>query len=262
MVFNHLFEMFRPIQDLAQALLDKTVNNLLTAMLLSQQQRAELSLATISQSTSPEWMQQRSGRITASNSKRVYTRAKTLMAKPDEDANAIIGRIMQYSQTQVTEAMAYGISTEIRAKLKFAQVMSQRHQHYTQCACGLIVHPTIPYIAASPDLLLSCHCHGDALCEIKCPYSIANADEITPENYTHLERSCSGHLVLKKSSPYYFQIQHQLGVTGREHGYFFVYTSNAYHLEKIDFDKVLWADMKVKFEYVWRCFVAPEILSK
>ena len=52
---------------------------------------------------------------------------------------------------------------------------------------------------------------------------------------------------LKKTSPYYYQIQHQLGVTGKEYGYIFVYISNDYHLEKIDFDRSLWADMEDKF---------------
>ncbi len=137
--------------------------------------------------------------------------------------------------------------------------MSQRHESHTQSACGLMIHQSLPYIAASPDLLVSCQCHGDALCEIKCPYSLLNANGITPENYPHIERS--DNVTLKKTSPYYYQIQHQLGVTGREYGYFFVYTPNAYHLEKIEFDPYLWKDMEEKFEYMWRYHIAPEIMK-
>ncbi len=253
--------MAKPIRDLANELYDKTVDNLLSAMTLSYEERSKLSLATMSQSLSSQWMQQRTGRITASNSKQVYTRARTLMSKPKEDASTVVGKILQYTQIPMTEAMKYGISTEIKAKSKFSQIMNKGHEHYTQSAVGLVVHQTRPYIAASPDLLVSCHCHGGALCEIKCPYSISTADKITPENYTHLERTASGCIALKKTSPYYYQIQHQLGVTGQEYGYFFVYIPNAYHLEKIDFDRSLWADMQDKFEYLWRYYVAPEILK-
>ncbi len=242
--------MSKPLQVLANELHDKTVDSLLSVMALSYQERSELSLTTMSQSLSLQWMQQRTGRITASNSKQVYTRAKTIMTKPKEDASMVVGKILQYTEIPTTKAMKYGISMEIKAKLKFSQIMSKMHQHYTQSAVGLMIHPTRPYVAALLDLLVSCHCHGDALCEIKCPYSISTADKITPENYLHLEKSASGHITLKKTSPYYYQIQHQLGVTGQEYGYFFVYIPNAYHLEKIDFDTRLWADMEDKFEYL------------
>ena len=89
-------------------------------------------------------------------------------------------------------------------------------------------------------------------------YTISNADKITPENYSHLEGSSR----LKQTFPYFYQIQHQLGVTGREHRYFFMYTPIAYHLERIEFDPILWKDMVYKFEYLWRGYVAPEILKK
>ncbi len=200
--------MGKPIQQLAKELADKTINKLLDAMSLDEQERKELSLATMSQFMSTDWMEQRRSRITASNSKRVYTRAKTLLVNPEEDPSSVVGTIMRYTQSPMTEAMQYGISTEINAKLKFAQLMQQMHVGYEQDECGLLVLPKRPYIAATPDLLISCLCHGEGLCEIKCPYTIKEETRITPENYSHLKRLSSGQVTLKKSSPYYFQIQH------------------------------------------------------
>ena len=39
-------------------------------------------------------------------------------------------------------------------------------------ACGLFVDPKRQYIAASPDGMFSCACHGDAVIEVKCPFKI------------------------------------------------------------------------------------------
>ena len=36
----------------------------------------------------------------------------------------------------------------------------------------LFIDPNRPYIAASPDGMFSCACHGDAVIEIKCPFKI------------------------------------------------------------------------------------------
>ncbi len=110
--------MAKPIQELAKALSNKTVDGLLGAMMVDHSEREELSL--LSQSLTSDWMVHRVGRITASHSKRVYTWAKTLLSKPDANANAVVSRILQYTQTPMTKAMEYGISTEIEAKLKFA----------------------------------------------------------------------------------------------------------------------------------------------
>ena len=37
---------------------------------------------------------------------------------------------------------------------------------------GLLVMEQCPYIGATPDLFVQCECHGEGLCEIKCPYTM------------------------------------------------------------------------------------------
>ncbi len=237
--------------------METMVENLLLLMDLNKEQRSQITRETKEQSFSDEWKKQKVGRITASHSKRCYTRAKTLMIKPEEDHTAVISEVMQYNAVPCNAAIKHGLSMEPRAKLAFGQIMKDlKHKKFTTSEVGLIIHETDPYIGASPDLLVSCSCHGEGVCEIKCPLLY---DKLTAENYTHIEE-CEGKLKLKHSSPYYYQIQHQLGVTGRKHAYFFAYTSKDYVLDEIKFDLSLWLDMLEKFTYLWRKYVAPELL--
>ncbi len=250
----------KPPSQVAFELSNRSINALTKAMTLTKQEICDLSEFTSSQSRSQVWEQHRVGRITASISKDVYTRANTLLAKPWVAANVIVGKIMRYTKIPLTKAMIHGMASELPAKERFSTLMNQIHGECEQAECGLIVHPRKPYVAATPDLVVSCLCHGDGVCEIKCPYKIKDEPKITPENYPHLERNASGKVSLRKSSPYYYQIQHQLGVSGRQYGYFFVNILNDYFLERIEFDEKLWSDMEAKFEFMWQNYIAPEIL--
>ncbi len=238
--------------------IDTQVETLLKAIQLNPDQRCLISQQTKDQSFSADWKSQKNGRITASISQRCYTRARTLMQKPEADPTAVISEVLQYKETPCNAAMKYGLSNEPRAKLALNQIMKKRkHQKFTASDTGLMIHET-PYIGASPDLLVECACHGKGIVEIKCPQLF---DKITAENYDHLIE-CDGKLKLKHTSPYFYQIQHQLGVTGRNHGYFFVYTNKDFVLDEIKFDIALWQDMLDKFDYLWRKHIAPEIIQR
>ncbi len=239
----------------------ESVSALLVQMQLTQAQRDILWNATMSQSFSKYWAEQKLGRITASVSKRIFTRARTLMSNSSADPTAIV-KLITEPDTYCNEGMKYGMSTEVIAKRKFEQVMKQdKHKQYKQSDCGLAIHPVKPYLGASPDLLVYCKCHGEGLCEIKCPWTIAiKGENITTQNYDHLEEY-NNSIRLSRKDDYYYQIQHQLAITGRSHCYFFVYTPKDYFLEKIEFDGTLWGEMEQKFDFLWTNYVAPRLLN-
>ena len=95
---------------------------------------------------------------------------------------------------------------------------SKEHINLKIGETGLHVLPTHPYIGASPDLLVECSCHGKGIVEIKCPFSICETVPV-PDNYVHVD----SYLHLKTTSPYYFQVQGQMGVLSVEY-YDFLYT--------------------------------------
>lgn len=84
------------------------------------------------------------------------------------------------------------------------------------------------FLAASPDGILSCSCHGIAVVEVKCPYKYRNStilaackDPDFPLKYDPLEKKYK----LLESHQYYYQTQLQMYVTGHHLCYFVVFTS-------------------------------------
>ena len=67
--------------------------------------------------------------------------------------------------------------------------------------------------------------------------------------------------VLKTNEPYYFQVQGQLGATGRKYCDFFVYATAGFHLEGIFFDRKLWQQMLTQCKWFWLNVLCPELLQ-
>lgn len=111
----------------------------------------------------------------------------------------------------------YGIQNESIASQAFEKIIGCSIQ-----PAGLFIDVKIPFLAASPDGLIN----NNALVEIKCPSSIK---DYTPEEAYNLKKLKyidlnDGKFVLKKNDNFYYQIQGQLHITGRDIGYFIVWT--------------------------------------
>lgn len=81
--------------------------------------------------------------------------------------------------------------------------------------CGMFVSKERPYLAGSPDGLVS----SSHTVEVKCPYSAT----ISAQTVSYLEDK-DGKIQLSKSHKYFDQVQGQMYVTGRQQCYFVVYT--------------------------------------
>ena len=222
------------------------IDELLRDMTLSESQMQAISEVTQQQSGSADWKEQRVGRCTSSKSKRIFTRVKTIMQKPETDVTCLVKEIMCYNVPTQTRAMKHGLALEPVAKVKFCQVMKRKHKGFRQQDTGLHVCQEKPFIAASPDLLCQCTCHGNTICEVKCPMLF---DDITPETYPHLVRKPDNTTTLSTTSEYYFQMQHIMGVTGCQMAYLFVYTPKTYFLESVQFNEDLWNEMMKRFDF-------------
>ena len=216
---------------------------------------------TRAQGGSAEWFEQRCGRVTASTLKRVYTRAVTLKNDPSKDSAAILKHVMGYNPVQLkTYAIKHGKAAEPHAKLQYRYIQQKRHTKLTVKEAGLHIHPQHCYLAASPDLIVECVCHGKGCVEIKCPW-VCRAEEPTPLNYSHLEAAETG-ATLSKKSPYYYQIQGQLAATHLQYCDFFIYTCNGYHLERITTDHAFLEKVFPYVEFFWLSHMRHEILSR
>lgn len=139
------------------------------ALILSEDEQLQLQKATVKQHESPEWHEQRIGRITASNCLRVCSRMKTLRKDVSADPKPLIHSLMCYGSQPNTVAIKHGKAMEPHGKREYHRVMAASHQVFRSEDSGLFCHKKLPFLGASPDLLVNCHCHLREICEIKCP---------------------------------------------------------------------------------------------
>ena len=233
------------------------------AMTLTEAQKESLNAATLRQSESSEWFDQRRGRITASNFHRVCTRMRTLQRDPSADPSALIRSLMGYVPELKTVAVKHGKAMEPHAKRAYVKIQKAAHRNFTAEECGLLVHDNLPYIGASPDLLVSCYCGAPkcppkGICEIKCPESIKDQAP-SAANYSYLVEK-DGNKFLSKTSLYYTQVQGQMAVANVNYCDFFVYTDKGHHLERITFDSVFWEEKEKLLSDFWINHLSQELI--
>ena len=216
---------------------------------------------TKNQSKCNEWFEQRKGRITASKYKRVSTRMDSITKKDTIDCSNLVSDVTSYNESIQTWQMKYGIAMEYHAKKMYKLNNSKLHKNLKISESGLLISDTHPWIAASPDGIVTCDCHGQGVLEIKCPASIKN-EKPSSDNYVHLKQNEKGECFLSRNSEYYFQIQGQMAISKVEYGDFFVFTPKGNFTERIHFDKHFWKKLLLKLNEFWKQFVAPEIIFK
>ena len=66
--------------------------------------------------------------------------------------------------------------------------------------------------------------------------------------------------MLKRNHNYYAQIQGQTAIANCTRSWFFIYTFNGYHLEKIFFDDIYWGSTLKKLTWFWHNELVPYLL--
>ncbi len=118
--------------------------------------------------------------------------------------------------------MAYGSTMEPIAREQFKVLFKK-----DVIDCGLVVNKTLPWLGASPDGLIKEDDSSVSILEIKCPSSCEDGQ-------IDVDYIVNG--ALKKTHPYYTQIQITMLLCHSLKCHFFVFSMADYlHLE-IDFD--------------------------
>jgi putative phage-type endonuclease len=131
-------------------------------------------------------------------------------------------------------ATQWGTNHETEAREDF-----EYDQEMTVEPATFVVHPTLPWLGASPDGYLS----FDALIEIKCPFGLR--DKLKPVPFKTIEQQ----------PHYYAQMQIQMLVTGRELCYFWQWTPNDYDLTLVKFDPAWIVENLPKLEAFYQEFL-------
>ena len=178
---------------------------------LSDEEREALEITTRLQPACSEWREHRSGRVTASNMKRVFTRVASLHLKDNEDPSALVRNMMSYTDTQLSNyAVKHGVPKSPMQRTCFGHLS---YKGFSAHDWGLVLYKPKQYIAATHHLVSSCQCCRTGVCEIKSPWNYR--DKVSfHHNFAHLPRSGNYTSVLLPNSPYMFQLQGQTAYLG------------------------------------------------
>lgn len=222
--------------------------NFLQSLQLTIEEIEKLYLITINQRDDPLWYQERRKRLTASNFGRIF---KLL----DSTDKTKVAKDILFSKFTGNIYTKYGSENEINAIKDFEKLLGKK-----VTPCGLFVHSSHAFLAASPDGLIG----NDAIIEVKCPYK---AKDFTPSNA--IEQKLiqfayfnDGMFKLKRNDKYYCQVQGQLFITGKEFCYFVVWSPRGLLYEKIEKDEQFWNEMFPKLKTFYFEYLLPLILKE
>ena len=114
-----------------------------------------------------------------------------------------------------------------------------------------------PYIAASPEGLMSCKCNARFKLEIKCLFNIRRK-EITDsmKEYKILTIS-SRNITINIGHKYYAQIVSQMAITETRQTVFIVWTLYGSFVEYIPSGKNHWGNVKTNIKIFFKAYVCP-----
>ena len=172
---------------------------------VSKKQKDEVCLSTVGQSCNENWFRHRIGRITGSVAHRVLTRRKT--TDPSNLVSEIIGK-KSFNDDRLPPQIKYGRMHEEDALKHYISIERLKTAKFSVSKTGLVLLNNYPFLGASPDGITS----NGKVVEVKCSWKFK---EQTPKeaaiNSGHFEE-IKGELQLKKSSPWYTQLQFEMAV--------------------------------------------------
>ena len=201
---------------------------------ISHEAALELERQTRGQSASEKWYASRAGRITASNFGRVC-KSTWFKSRDDTKVQSLLKALISPARfSNPPLPIQWGIECEPKAVACYIGLKSGAGTVVEEC--GLFVHPTHRFLAATADRLVvdPTAFAPDGLLEVKCPWSCRDKTVVDAcqDSSFCCELQC-GSPRLKVTNTYYYQVQGQMAVTGRSWCDFMVYTNVQVHLERI-----------------------------
>ena len=222
--------------------LDEPQSDVLNKITIDLLESRQIQKLTVRQSLEPEWMVQRSMRLTASNFGKVVKRKRP----PTEP---FLRDIFVPKDLSKVSSIRHGRQQELIARSLYSRKMQKKCKQFIVYDAGLVVNPSFPYLGASPDGKVYDPTEKDpfGLLEMKNPYTWRNStmEEACqdPNFFLHMVDS-KPKLKEDDKSGYYAQVQGQLAVTGLPWCDFVVHLSGSHNLnvERIYFNQRYWEE--------------------
>lgn len=192
----------------------------------------------------PEWLEARKGRITSSIADNIRS------AKDTTSPDNLVKKIMGTAAAATSKFMEFGKKYEHVARQLYITKNELVHKNFRMEQCGLFVDRDCPILGASPDGVVTCSCHTKRILEIKCSFKHQN---VYPQDVPSLDPTyhltCThkdGRLSLKRKSPWYQQVQFQMGVVGVKECDIVFYTRKSIAIIPVLFNETVWAGLQAK----------------
>ncbi|XP_047516704.1 uncharacterized protein LOC125057211 [Pieris napi] len=186
--------------------------------------REAVEKKTVLQRDSTDWLELRKNLLTASNFGRVIKRRK-------RPGNLVKDILYKDNITHIT-SIAHGIKNE---KIALQHLSAQNNIVIEPC--GLFVDNKYHFLGASPDGLVG----TDAIVEVKCPIAPGKVgmDEAIKRNKIQIYKynKKTNQTVINKNSNWFFQVQGQLMITGREKCIFGIWGGEKEPMRVIEIEK-------------------------
>ena len=218
----------------------------------------EIEEITLGQSENPDWFAHRKGRITAS----LFSSVKHFRFT-DQKENYISKIIMGKTKTITTPSLSFGVVNEPLARQQYFEKYKQGHGKANLRTCGLFIDPNFPYLGTSPDGIIQCKCCGEGLVEIKCSFVHKNKNpkDACLDDHYHVYLDENENVRLKVESPWYLQIQGQLGVCQKQWCDFVFFTKKGFIVDRIIFDEELFKSVVSKATTFFETYIIPALMS-
>ncbi|XP_067392668.1 uncharacterized protein [Emydura macquarii macquarii] len=230
--------------------------------LLKSEDVVKVERETRGQRDNPEWYEWRKNRITASVAPRIAN-SKFVNGKSSEVPQSYLKAVVSSGSRVQTPAMSWGTRNEKKAVQAYEELQSRRSGRPVMVEeCGLFIHPEKEWLAASPDGIVRDADTGKLL-EVKCPYKHRDktVKEACKDKAFCLEMDGESYS-LKRSHPYYTQVQCQLATTGFDRADFVVHTNKDTVITSVDFDAGFWERIEPKLEKFYMEAVIPHLEEK
>lgn len=251
--------------------------NAVSKFTATDQQIAALEEATMKQSQTILWHEQRAGRITASKAHQV---TRTNLENPSK---SLIKSICNPTFKQLNvPAILWGKEHEDDALGTYKTIMTkdvnenvifpsgriikgkeiqQSHINPVVSSAGLRILKEEPWLGASPDGYISCTCCGQGVIEAKCPYKWANQnaplEQLLGNKDCHLDSNGS----LRESHKYYAQVQLQMYVCKVNYCHFITWSPTHCAITMVLRNDDFIGAMKTKISAFWNRHILPVLIS-
>uniref|UniRef100_A0A1A7XC15 YqaJ viral recombinase domain-containing protein n=1 Tax=Iconisemion striatum TaxID=60296 RepID=A0A1A7XC15_9TELE len=234
----------------------------------------KVEVQTRGQRTNPDWFIWRKNRITASVA-HCIAHSRFANGKSKAPPHSYLATVTGEGPRFQTRAMSWGVQMEAEAVRRYQKQKSAMGRPVSVLDCGLFIDAQRPWLAASPDGIVTDSRSGQRLLclEVKCPYKhrhrrVEEACREDPafclqiQDQDERQPGQSPVYHLKTSHSYFTQVQCQLAVTGLKQADFVVFTLKEMVVVPVTFDPTMWEETVTKLEVFYRKAVLPYISQK